>query len=124
MMHSHMTNTRVTDPEVLEQCFLVRVEEFSIHLHSDGSGWFQCDDGVIRRIRFLAPMTATILSSPRRIEPYDLAGGSPGLHGRNAVLHANGSLIDLRGNVEIDMDLGDQCIIKTPGTIGFGRPIQ
>ena len=79
---------------------------------------------MIRRIRFLEPMTATLLSSHRITEPYGLAGGMPGLRGRNAVLRANGCLIELQGDAEIAMEPGDQCFIETPGGGGFGRPSQ
>ncbi len=123
-VHSHMTNTRMTDPEVLELRFPVRVEEFAIRRGSGGRGRFHGGDGVIRRLRFLEPMTATILSSHRVTEPYGLEGGEPGLRGRNALIRTNGRLIELQGNDEAAVQPGDQCIIETPGGGGFGRPHQ
>ena len=119
-VHSHMTNTRMTDPEVLELRFPVRVEEFSIRRGSGGRGRFCGGDGVVRRLRFLEPMTATILSSNRVTAPYGLEGGGPGLSGRNALLRNNGQLLELGGNDEVAVATGDVVIIETPGGGGFG----
>jgi 5-oxoprolinase (ATP-hydrolysing) len=119
-VHSHMTNTRMTDPEVLELRFPVRVEGFAIRRDSGGRGRFRGGDGVVRRLRFLEPMTATILSSHRVTEPYGLEGGGPGLRGRNALLRKNGQLIELQGNDEAAVDTDDVLIIETPGGGGFG----
>ena len=123
-VHSHMTNTRMTDPEVLELRFPVRVEEFSIRRGSGGRGRHHGGDGVVRRMRFLEAMTATVLSSHRVTEPYGLEGGSPGLRGRNALLRRDGHLLELRGNDEVAVEPGDLFIIETPGGGGFGRPDQ
>ncbi len=123
-VHSHMTNTRMTDPEVLELRFPVRVEEFSIRRGSGGSGQFCGGEGVVRRMRFLEAMTATILSSHRVTEPYGLAGGRAGLRGRNALLRSTGQLQELQGNDEVAVEPGDLFIIETPGGGGFGRPGQ
>ena len=119
-VHSHMTNTRMTDPEVVEWRFPVRVESFSIRHGSGGKGKFAGGDGVTRKIRFLEPMTATILSSHRQTEPYGLAGGQPGEKGENLVLKKDGTTITLKGNDEILMSPDDIFIIKTPGGGGFG----
>ncbi len=91
-VHSHMTNTRMTDPEVVEWRFPVQVESFSIRNDSGGAGKFQGGNGVIRKIRFLEPMTATILSSHRETAPYGLSGGKPGKKGENSVQHPDGSI--------------------------------
>jgi 5-oxoprolinase (ATP-hydrolysing) len=123
-VHSHMTNTRMTDPEVLELRFPVRVEEFAIRRGSGGRGRFCGGDGVIRRLRFLEPMIATILSSNRVTEPYGLEGGGPGLRGRNALLRRDGRLEELQGNDEVAVEAGDVVIIETPGGGGFGRSIE
>jgi 5-oxoprolinase (ATP-hydrolysing) len=120
-VHRHMTNTRMTDPEVVEWRFPVRVESFSIRHGSGGQGRFCGGDGVCRRIRFLEPMTATILSSHRETEPYGLVGGRPGKKGENSVLHPDGSVTRLQGNDEIDLLPGDIFSIKTPGGGGFGE---
>jgi 5-oxoprolinase (ATP-hydrolysing) len=122
-VHSHMTNTRMTDPEVLELRFPVRVEDFSIRGDSGGKGRFVGGDGVVRQLRFLEPMTATILSSHRTTEPYGLCGGDPGKKGRNALLRADGTLIELRGNDEVRVGPGDVIGIETPGGGGFGRAV-
>jgi len=119
-VHSHMTNTRMTDPEVVEWRFPVRVESFSIRHGSGGNGKFAGGDGVTRKIRFLEPMTATILSSHRQTEPYGLAGGQAGEKGDNLVLKADGTTIQLGGNDEILMSANDIFIIKTPGGGGYG----
>ncbi|MDR3629514.1 MAG: hydantoinase B/oxoprolinase family protein [Desulfocapsaceae bacterium] len=120
-VHSHMTNTRMTDPEVLEWRFPVRIESFAIRRGSGGRGRFRGGDGVVRKIRFLEPMTATILSSHRQTEPYGLAGGLPGKRGENSVLHPDGTATLLRGNDEALLAPDDIFIIKTPGGGGFGR---
>ena len=119
-VHSHMTNTRMTDPEVLEWRFPVRVESFSIRHGSAGKGKFQGGNGVIREIRFLEPMTATILSSHRETEPYGLAGGGPGKKGENSVRHPDGTTTLLAGNDEVFLSSNDIFIIKTPGGGGYG----
>jgi len=119
-VHSHMTNTRMTDPEVVEWRFPVRVESFSIRHGSGGKGKFAGGNGVTREIRFLEPMTATILSSHRQTEPYGLAGGEAGKKGENVVLKADGTTVQLLGNDEVLMSPGDIFIIKTPGGGGYG----
>jgi len=119
-VHSHMTNTRMTDPEVVEWRFPVRVESFSIRHGSGGKGKFAGGDGVTRKIRFLEPMTATILSSHRQTEPYGLAGGEAGSKGENFVLKKDGTTIKLKGNDEISMSPDDVFTIKTPGGGGYG----
>jgi len=119
-VHSHMTNTRMTDPEVLEWRFPVRVEEFSIRTGSGGKGRFKGGDGALRRLRFLESMTVTVLSSHRDTDPYGLAGGGAGARGLNYVLRADGTREDLAGNDEVLMSPGDQFVLETPGGGGFG----
>jgi len=121
-VHSHMTNTRMTDPEVVEWRFPVRVESFGIRRNSGGDGRFKGGDGVVRRIQFLEPMTATILSSHRETEPYGLQGGLPGKCGENSIVLKDGSTRKLKGNDEVEMGVGDVFVIKTPGGGGFGTP--
>jgi len=121
-VHSHMTNTRMTDPEVLEWRYPIRVDEFSIRHGSGGMGAFKGGDGVVRKLRFLEPMTATILSSHRHSDPYGLKGGMPGARGQNRVIRADQTIIDLNGNDETEMAPGDVFIIETPGGGGFGTP--
>jgi len=119
-VHTHMTNTRITDPEVLELRYPVRVEAFSIRSGSGGSGKFTGGDGVIRQIRFLEPMTATITASRRTIPPFGLAGGSPGACGAQFVERANGAIEPLPGSAQTQLEAGDAFIIETPGGGGYG----
>ena len=120
-VHTHMTNSRLTDPEVLEWRFPVRLEDFHIRRGSGGQGQFNGGDGVVRRLRFLKPMTATILSGHRRIAPYGMAGGGPGALGRNAVERVDGSVEELAGADRTEMNRNDVFIIETPGGGGYGR---
>ncbi|MDD2462374.1 MAG: hydantoinase B/oxoprolinase family protein [Desulfobulbus sp.] len=119
-VHSHMTNTRMTDPEVLELRFPVRVEAFAIRRGSGGEGQWHGGDGVVRKLRFLEPMTATILSSNRINAPYGLNGGGPGKPGRNLLVRADGREVELQGNDEVAVSAGDLIVIKTPGGGGYG----
>ncbi len=121
-VHSHMTNTRMTDPEVLEWRFPVRVDSFALRRGSGGAGHYCGGDGVVRKLRFLEPMTATLLSNHRETEPYGLAGGHAGQRGENSLVRADGTRILLRGNDEVQVAAGDAVIIKTPGGGGFGSP--
>jgi len=121
-VHSHMTNTRMTDPEVVEWRFPVRVESFALRTNSGGRGRYPGGDGVIRKLHFLEPMTATVLSSHRETEPYGLMGGCAGKCGRNSVIRSDGTEIELGGNDQVEMNPGDAIIIKTPGGGGFGQP--
>ncbi len=123
-VHSHMTNTRMTDPEIVEYRFPVRVESFNIRKESGGAGEFPGGDGTTRRIRFLEPMTATILSSHRETSPYGLKGGESGKKGKNMVFHPDGSTALLGGNDEVLLSTNDIFEIKTPGGGGYGKPVQ
>ena len=119
-VHTHMTNTRITDPEVMELRHPVRVEAFSIRRSSGGPGKFHGGDGVVRKIRFLEPMTATITASRRTIPPFGLAGGAPGACGAQFVERADGNLTALPGRAEAELAAGDAIIIETPGGGGYG----
>ncbi|MFK5926685.1 MAG: hydantoinase B/oxoprolinase family protein [Desulfuromusa sp.] len=121
-VHSHMTNTRMTDPEVVEWRFPVRVESFALRPNSGGKGKFNGGDGVVRQVRFLEPMTATLLSSHRETKPYGLQGGLPGACGENSIVTKDGVTKILKGNDEVQVAAGDMIIIKTPGGGGFGLP--
>jgi 5-oxoprolinase (ATP-hydrolysing) len=120
-VHTHMTNSRLTDPEVLEWRFPVLVESFAIRRGSGGVGKHRGGDGAIRRIQFREPMTAAILSGHRRVPPYGMAGGGAGAVGHNYVLRKDGSRIDLAGTGRVEMQAGDVFVIETPGGGGFGR---
>ena len=119
-VHTHMTNTRMTDPEVLESQYPVRVEEFSIRRGSGGGGKYRGGDGVVRKLRFLEPMTATVLSSHRETRPFGVNGGGAGEAGENSVIRAHGSTETLAGNDSREMDVGDVFVLKSPGGGGYG----
>jgi 5-oxoprolinase (ATP-hydrolysing) len=119
-VHTHMTNSRMTDPEVLEMRFPVFLEEFAIRHGSGGAGRHSGGDGVLRRLCFREAMTASILSTRRETEPFGLEGGEAGAPGANLLIRANGETIALRGRDEIAVEPGDQLLIATPGGGGFG----
>ncbi len=121
-VHSHMTNTRMTDPEVLETRFPVRVEEFSIRKGSGGKGHWRGGNGIVRRLRFLEPMTATVLSSHRLVPPNGASGGEAGATGENSIERADGRIEMFSGNDEAQMEPGDIFVLKSPGGGGFGQP--
>jgi 5-oxoprolinase (ATP-hydrolysing) len=121
-VQTHMTNSRLTDPEVLEWRFPVLLEAFAIRANSGGTGHHSGGNGVIRRIQFLEPMTAGILSSHRLIPPFGLAGGTAGTIGRNTVIRANGTIEHLGGKAQVEMQPGDRFLIETPGGGGYGSP--
>ncbi len=121
-VHTHMTNTRITDPEILERRFPVLLREFSIRHGSGGEGKFQGGDGLVREIEFLAPLQVSILSERRVFAPYGLSGGQPGKRGRNLFIRAKGTTINLGGKNEIQATPGDRIRIETPGGGGYGFP--
>jgi 5-oxoprolinase (ATP-hydrolysing) len=116
-----MTNSRLTDPEILERRFPVRVEAFSVRRGSGGAGARRGGDGAVRRIGFLAPMEAALLSTRREHAPQGLAGGGPALPGRQRLIAATGEVKDLPGCFSITVQPGDVIEIETPGGGGFGR---
>ena len=120
-VQTHMTNSRLTDPEVLEWRFPVLVESFEIRQNSGGAGKWRGGDGVKRKIRFLEPMTASILSNRRRVPPFGLNGGGNAVTGRNYVERANGTIEELPARASVQMNAGDVFVIETPGGGGFGR---
>ena len=122
VVQTHMTNSRLTDPEVLEWRFPVLLESFEIRHSSGGGGHHRGGNGAIRRVRFLEPMTAAILSGHRRVPPYGMAGGQSGAVGRNVVERVNGDKVELGGCAQVDMQVGDVFVIETPGGGGFGAP--
>jgi 5-oxoprolinase (ATP-hydrolysing) len=120
-VHVHMTNTRLTDPEVLELRYPVLLEEFSIRRGSGGTGKWKAGDGTLRRIRFLERMDCAILSSFRKVPPYGLEGGKPGECGENWVRRNSGTMERLQGCDQTVLEIGEAVIIKTPTGGGFGR---
>ncbi|PTY38004.1 5-oxoprolinase [Saccharospirillum sp. MSK14-1] len=120
-VHTHMTNSRLTDPEILEWRFPVRLEEFRIRPDSGGKGQHNGGNGVSRRIRFLEKMDVSILSNRREVPPYGMDGGAPGELGRNTVIRANGNEETLAGKASAVLDVDDQLQVETPGGGGFGK---
>jgi len=122
-VQTHMTNSRLTDPEVLERRFPVLLREFALRPGSGGRGEFPGGDGLVREIEFREPMTAAILSNRRRVPPFGLAGGGPGAAGVNLLLRRDGSSETLPATAEFTVDAGDRFRIETPGGGGFGRAV-
>ena len=121
-VQTHMTNSRLTDPEVLEARFPVLLESFSVRRDSGGTGQHRGGDGVVRRLCFREPMNAAILSNRRRVAPHGLDGGLPALTGRNYVIRANGNVAFLPATASVEMQAGDVFVIETPGGGGYGVP--
>jgi 5-oxoprolinase (ATP-hydrolysing) len=120
-IHTHMTNSRLTDPEVLEWRFPVLLDSFAIRRGSGGQGKHKGGDGVVRRLRFREAMTAAILSGHRRVPPYGLAGGAPGALGRNWVERADGRREDFGATHTVAMEADDVFVLETPGGGGYGK---
>ena len=124
VVQTHMTNSRLTDPEVLEWRYPVRLELYAIRHGSGGAGRWPGGDGGRRELRFLEPMSVTTLSSHRRVPPYGMAGGKPGALGRHWVEHPDGSVTPMRGCDSVAVAAGDVFVIETPGGGGYGSPAQ
>ncbi|MFF4017052.1 hydantoinase B/oxoprolinase family protein [Streptomyces sp. NPDC001843] len=122
VVQTHMTNSRLTDPEVLEWRLPVLLEEFAVRRKSGGAGRWRGGDGAVRRIRFCEAMTVSTLSQHRRVPPYGMAGGCPGALGSNRVERADGTVTALGGSDSADVGPGDVLVIETPGGGGYGPP--
>jgi 5-oxoprolinase (ATP-hydrolysing) len=121
-VHTHMTNTRLTDPEVLEFRYPVLLDDFHIRKGSGGRGRWHAGDGVSRTIRFLAKMESTILSGHRRVPPFGLAGGESGQVGENSVRRNDGRIEKLEGCDATVLEAGEAITIRTPTAGGYGAP--
>ena len=121
VVQAHMTNSRLTDPEVLELRFPVRLESYEIRHGSGGSGRYRGGDGGVRRVRFLEDMTAAILSNNRVHAPFGLAGGGAGQVGRNYIERADGSIQELGPQDSASLRAGDVFVVETPGGGGYGE---
>ncbi len=119
-VHSHMTNTRITDAEILEQRYPVRVERFAVRRGSGGRGRYAGGDGLVRTLRFLEPASLSVLTQHRRVAPYGVAGGDPGAPGRQELLRANGEIVELEPVDGRDVAAGDRLTVETPGGGGWG----
>jgi 5-oxoprolinase (ATP-hydrolysing) len=119
-VHTHMTNSRLTDPEILELRYPVLLEEFRIRAGSGGRGRHRGGDGTVRRLLFREAMNASVLSNHRRVAPFGLAGGEAGKLGHNRVLRRDGRVEELGATASVDMAAGDRFEIETPGGGGYG----
>lgn len=119
-VHQHMTNTKITDPEIMEFRYPVRLERFAIRENSGGNGKWQGGNGILREIVFLEPVSMTVLSQHRKTAPYGLQGGSEGTVGKQWIVRKDGSIEDLGGIDGSEMLAGDRVVIATPGGGGYG----
>jgi 5-oxoprolinase (ATP-hydrolysing) len=120
-VHTHMTNTRITDPEILETRYPVILEKFAVRTGSGGAGRWRGGDGAIRAIRACEPMSATFVSSRRRLAPFGLSGGEGGQVGRQWVRRRDGEIEPLPALADIHLEAGDTFVIETPGGGAFGH---
>jgi len=123
-VHTHMTNTRITDPEVLEHRYPVRLERFALRAGSGGTGLHRGGDGVVRELTFLEPMSLSLLTQHRVEAPYGMAGGGPGQRGRQRLVRASGEVEELSSLDGREVGPGDRLILETPGGGGWGDPVQ
>jgi 5-oxoprolinase (ATP-hydrolysing) len=121
-VHTHMTNTRITDPEILELRYPVRLDRFAIRRGSGGAGQWRGGDGAVRAITMLEPMTATLVASRRAVAPFGLSGGGAGAPGTQRVERADGRSEALAGTARVELAAGDRFVIETPGGGGYGAP--
>jgi 5-oxoprolinase (ATP-hydrolysing) len=121
VVQTHMTNSRLTDPEVLESRFPILIERFGVRRGSGGDGAHRGGDGAVRAIRFREPMTAAILANRRVTAPFGLAGGAAAKPGRNLVRRASGEIVELAATGKADVGEGDVFVIETPGGGGYGK---
>ena len=119
-VHTHMTNTRITDPEVLEHRYPVLLERFALRAGSGGAGRWPGGDGLVREYRFLAPVTATLLTERRAVAPWGAAGGDAAATGENRVITAAGDERVLSARCSVELEPGDRLRVSTPGGGGWG----
>lgn len=123
-VHTHMTNTRITDAEVLELRYPVRVQRFAIRRGSGGRGRYPGGNGAVRELVFLAPLELSVLTQHRREGPYGASGGCPGAPGRQVLLRADGTVEELAAIDQRQVEAGDTLVLETPGGGGWGRPLE
>jgi 5-oxoprolinase (ATP-hydrolysing) len=119
-VHTHMTNTRITDAEVLEARHPVRLLRFALRRGSGGAGHWRGGDGLERHYEFCAPVTVSLLGERRTIAPWGLAGGEPGARGRNSLERSDGRVEEIAGKATLAIETGDRLLVETPGGGGFG----
>jgi 5-oxoprolinase (ATP-hydrolysing) len=122
VVQTHMTNSRLTDPEVLESGYPILIERFGVRRGSGGDGEWHGGDGSVRVVRFREAMTAAMLANRRATAPFGIAGGGPGKPGRNAVRRADGRVEELPATAQVEVAAGDAFVIETPGGGGYGAP--
>ncbi|WP_156721409.1 hydantoinase B/oxoprolinase family protein [Streptomyces apocyni] len=122
VVQTHMTNSRLTDPEILEWRLPVLLEEFAVREGSGGAGRWRGGDGAVRRLRFREAVTVSTLSGHRRVPPYGMAGGAPGALGANRVERVDGTVEELQGSDSAQLAPGDVLVVETPGGGGYGHP--
>merc|ERR1712078_441503 len=120
-IHTHCTNTRITDPEILERRYPIILREFSIRKGSGGKGKYKGGDGVIREMEPLRPLTVSILSERRVLPPYGMCGGEPGKCGRNLLVRKNGVAVNMGGRCSTSWKVGERLRLETPGAGGYGK---
>jgi 5-oxoprolinase (ATP-hydrolysing) len=120
-VQTHMTNSRLTDPEILESKFPVLVREFSVRRESGGRGLHRGGDGTVRRLEFRAPMSGALLANHRRIAPFGLNGGTTGSPGTGSIRRTSGEVEHLAATARFDVEPGDELTIETPGGGGYGK---
>jgi 5-oxoprolinase (ATP-hydrolysing) len=123
-IHTHMTNTRITDPEVLESRYPVVLEVFALRPGSGGRGRWSGGDGLVRQYRFLEPVTVSLLTERREVSPWGLEGGQDGARGINRVRHLDGDWEKIGAKCSVDLEAGGRLRVETPGGGGFGRAID
>ncbi|NNE36713.1 MAG: 5-oxoprolinase, partial [Gammaproteobacteria bacterium] len=120
-VHSHMTNSRLTDPEMLEWRYPVILKSFTVQKGSGGKGLYRGGDGVVRKVKFLESVTTNIISGHRVVPPFGMQGGRPGKTGLNYVKHPDGSVTRLNSIDQVRLNKGDIFVIETPGGGGWGK---
>lgn len=123
-VHTHMTNTRITDPEILERRYPVVLHQFRLRKGSGGNGLYRGGDGIIREIEFLRPLTVSILSERRSVAPFGLVGGKTGAKGLNLWTKRDGTVVNLGGKATVDVLGGDRLTLLTPGGGGYGPALE
>jgi 5-oxoprolinase (ATP-hydrolysing) len=120
-VHTHMTNTRITDPEIMEMTYPLRLEEFSLRESSGGHGAHEGGNGVVRTIRALSPATCTLVSSSRKTPPFGIKGGKAGAPGQQTIIRADGRREAIDGVATVDLAKGEAISVETPGGGGYGQ---